>query len=240
MNCDEVRPMLLDYVMEEVSSTDCAGIAQHLETCSDCSEEVGKLRQTLGLLVQGAAFEEIPQRIRIVAEPAGGWWHWVAAFWRHPERLAFAGGALACLAIALLALAQTTIRYHDSNFEIAFGAAAASVQSPAAAPAPTASSLKVVPATQTLTREQMLALINQAIAASEARQNAGTTRLIRTSVKAAEAQAESNRMNDRRELAESFRYIQAAQVNMWKEQIENQQVVSALVQHSGLQLPPQP
>jgi len=230
MNCNEIRPVMLDYVMEEVPAADRPEIAQHLETCPACLEEVGKVRQTLGALAQGAAFEEIPQKIRIVAESADRWWSWAPAFWHNPARLVFAGGALACLAVALLALTRTTISYQDGNFEIAFGAAAASIQSPANVPAA---------ATQTITREEVSALIAEAVAASETRQTANA-RLLQASLKASEDQAEINRMNDRRELAESFRYFQAAQVNMWKQQVENQQVVSALVQRTGVEILPRP
>ncbi|MBI2820488.1 MAG: hypothetical protein HYX73_10960 [Acidobacteria bacterium] len=234
MNCNDVRPVLLDYVIEEVPVPDRAVIAQHLETCAACSEEVGKVRQTLGVLAQDTAFEEIPQKIRIVAEPANR----LVAFWRNPARLAFAGGALACLAIAMLALARTTISYQHGNFEIAFGAAVESTQSPAAAPAATPSSMNLVPAVsnQAFTREEAVKLIAEAVAASEERQTAGTARIL----KAAADQAETNRMNDRHELAESFRYFQAAQVNMWKQQVENQQVVSALMQRTGVEILPRP
>jgi anti-sigma factor RsiW len=230
MNCEQVNPVLLDYVMEEVPPQDRAGIAQHLETCAACSEETGKLRQTVAALAQGAAFEDVPQKIRIVAEPASPFLRWGAAFWRNPARLAFAGGALACVAIALLALAQTTITYNQGNFEIAIGAAATSVplsaiQSPAAAPL----SLSPVSLNSGMTREQVEQLIAAAVTASEARRSADTARV----VKASSAQAETNRMNDRRELAESFRYVQAAQVTMWKQQVEDQQNVSALLRQAG-------
>jgi hypothetical protein len=226
MNCEQVRPVLFDYIMQEVPAAERAGIAQHLETCAACSQEAGKFRQTVATLAQGAAFEDVPQKIRIVAEPADRW----AAFWRNPARLAFAGGALGCVAIALLALANTTITYSQGNFEIAFGAAATSVvsqatQSPAAAPL----SLSPVSLSSGLTREQVEQLIAAAVAASEARQSSDTARV----VKASAAQAETNRMNDRRELAESFRYVQAAQVTMWKQQVEDQQSVSALLHQTG-------
>src|SRR5689334_10119985 len=118
MNCEHVRAVLIDYVMEEVPTADHAAIAQHLETCAACSAEAGKFRQTLGTLAQGAAFEDVPQKIRVVAEPANPLFGWGAAFWRSPARLGFAGGALACVAIALLALAHTTVSYRQGNFEI--------------------------------------------------------------------------------------------------------------------------
>ncbi|MBI3933422.1 MAG: zf-HC2 domain-containing protein [Acidobacteria bacterium] len=245
MNCDEVRPVLLDYVMQEVPPQDRAGLALHLETCAACSEQAGKFRQTLGALAQGAAFEEVPQKIRIVAEPAGRAAHWIAAFWRAPARLAFAGGALACLAIAILALARTTITYQQGNLEIAFGVAATAIQSPAnqspaAAPLPNSGIFAPVTAPEGLTRNEIEQLIAAAVAASEARQMADTTRIVQASAQQAETNRTNERDRDRRELAESFRYFQAAQVNMWKQQVESQQVMSALLQRTGVDVAPQP
>jgi len=240
MNCEDIKLMLLEYVMEEVSGNDRTEIAFHLESCAECSEEAGKLRQTLEAMAQGAAFEDIPQKIRIVAEPAS-WW---IAFWRHPARLALAASGLACVAIAMLALASATIQYQNGNFEVAFGAAAPSIQSlsnqsPAAASLPSIASL--APAvTQTLSREDVVRLIAEAVAASEARQSAGAVRIVNAAAQQAEANRINERDRDRRELAESFRYFQAAQVNMWKQQVENQQVMSALVQRTGIEALPRP
>ena len=226
MNCDEVRPILLDYVMEEAPAADRAAIQRHLETCAACSEEAGKCRQTLATLAQGAAFEETPQRIRLVREPAN-WW---AAFWLNPARLAFAGAGLACIALALLALARTTVSYQQGSFAIAFGGPAVSTaRTPlavaASAPAPTTS--------QGLTREEVARLIAEAVASSEARKSGETARI----VNAAAQQSEQRRTVDRLEIAESLRYFQATQVNMWKQQVENQQVVAALQRQSGDPLP---
>lgn len=235
MNCDDVRPMLLEYVMEEAPAQGRGEIARHLETCAACSEEAGKLRQTLGTLAQGAAFEEVPQKIRIVAEPADRW----MAFWRNPARLAFAASGVGCIAIALLALAHTTVRSQNGDFEIAFGAAAPVMQYPAAAPLP--DKTNVAPAAYpALSREEVVKLIAEAVAESEARQSAGTARIVNASLEQAEAKRASDRDSDRREMAESFRYFQAAQVNMWKQQIESQQVMSALVQRTGLGAAVQP
>jgi hypothetical protein len=232
MNCDDIRPELLDYVMEEVPADRHAAMAKHLETCAACSGEAGKIRQTLGIMAQGAAFEEPPERIRVVAEPTNRW----AALWRNPARLAFAGGAAACITIAILALARASVRYDNGTFEIAFGAAAAQVQSPAAASLPQFSAL----AGETLTRREAAALVAEALSASEARQREDTSRLVEASLKAFEEASEVNRINDRQALAETFRYFQAAQVNMWKQQVENQQLVSALVQRTGMEVSPRP
>ena len=95
----------------------------------------------------------------------------------------------------------------------------------ASAPAPTTS--------QGLTREEVARLIAEAVASSEARKSGETARI----VNAAAQQSEQRRTVDRLEIAESLRYFQATQVNMWKQQVENQQVVAALQRQSGDPLP---
>jgi len=253
MNCDNVRPVLLDYVMEEVPAHDRLEIARHLETCSPCSEEAGKCRQTIGAMAQGAAFEEVPVRIRIVAEPANRW----AAFWRNPARLALAASGLACVAIAGLALAHTTITYSEGNFEIAFGVAvgASTASNPlpstalragtvatntTANLAPNVTNAAPVAAVQGITRDETQRLITEAVAASEARQSSDIMRMVQAATQQTEAKRINERDRDQRELAESFRYFEAAQVNMWKQQVESQEVMSALVQRTGMDAAPRP
>jgi hypothetical protein len=223
MNCERVRPILLDYLMNEAPAADRAAIQLHLETCAACSEEAGRCRQTLSHLAHGAAFEEVPQRIRVVAEPADAHASWWAGLWRAPARLAFAASGLACIAIALLALTRTTVSYQAGNFEVAFGVRAAS-QPPSATP--NAAPAAFVPGPS---REEVARLVAEAVAASDARQ----IESVESTVNAAIQQAEQRRVTDRQEVAESLRYFQAAQVNMWKQQVENQQVVAALLQRQG-------
>lgn len=228
MNCEQVKPVLLDYLLEEVTAEDRAEIHRHLEQCAACSEEAGRSRQTLGQLARGGAFEEIPQRIRLVAEPANRW----AAFWRNPARLAFAAGALGCVAIAMLALFRATISYEQGDFEIAFGGAPIAAPNPESAPP----SAMPVAADVPIAREEILRLVAEVVAASEARQQRDTQRLLQ----AASQQTEEQRLRDRRELAEGLRYFEAAQVSMWKEQVQSQQYVSALMQQAGLEIPGRP
>jgi hypothetical protein len=224
MNCEQVRPVLLDYLLEEVSAEQRAEIHRHLEQCAACSEEAGLSRQTLGKLEQGAAFEEIPQRIRLVAEPSSRW----AMLWLNPARLAVAVGALACVAVALLALFRTTISYRPGHLEIAFGAASTGAE--AAAPA-----TPVAAAEFSVAREEMVRLVAEAVAASEERQQTAAQHLVQTVAQ----QIQEDRMRDWRDMAENLRVFQAAQVSMWKQQVQSEQYVSALMQRAGLELPVQ-
>jgi hypothetical protein len=71
-------------------------------------------------------------------------------------------------------------------------------------------------------------LIAEAVAASEATQQANSANLVQ--------QADQQRARDLQELSGSFRYIQAAQTMMWKDQVQNQEVMGALARQAGLPL----
>lgn len=220
MTCEQAKTSLLDYLMEEVTAAERLEIRQHVDACAACAGELARLKQTLTLLVRAEVPEEIPQRIRLVAEPVSVW----TQFWRSGTRLAFAAAGLACLAIGLLALSQTSISYDRGGWEIAFGSAARTEgRSGAAVPV-----IETVGTAGALDRAEVVRLIAEAVAVSEARQQGSAANLIQA--------AEQQRVRDMQELSESFRYIQAAQTMMWKDQVQNQEVMGALARQAGLPL----
>lgn len=221
MNCEQTKPLLVDYLLEETPAEERAGIARHLENCSACSGEMARLQQTLALVAQGEASEEIPQRIRLVAEPASRW----SAFWQSGAQLSFATAGLVCLAFALLALFRTTVSYQEGKLQVAFGVAPGTMggQLVPAAVQPAANS-------GALDRTEVRRLVAEAITASEGGQQQRTAQLLM----AVAQQAEQQRVSDLRELAESIRYFQTTQTMMWKDQVQNQHLVSALMQQVGM------
>ena len=221
MNCEQARTTLSDYVMEEVTAAEKLEIRQHVEGCAACAEELERLQQTMTLLARAEVPEEIPQRIRLATEPVSLW----TEFWRNGARLAFAGAGLACLAIGLLAVSQARITVGGGNWQIAFGAAArAAAQEQTAAPVLNAATAAV------LDREEIARLVAEAVRASEARQQLSVSSLVQMVTE----QAEQQRLRDLEELSEGFRYIQAAQTMMWKDQVESQEVMGALARQAGL------
>jgi len=221
MTCEQARTSLLDYLLEEVTAAERLEIRQHADGCAACAGEMARLKQTLTLLVRAEVPEEIPQRIRLVSEPVSVW----TQFWsRSAGRLAFASAGLACLAIGLLALSQARISYDQGNWEIAFGSAATTEgRSGAAGPV-----IETAATSGALDRAEVVRLVAEAVAASEVMQRRTTASLIQA--------AELQRARDLQELSESFRYIQAAQTMMWKDQVQNQEVMGALARQVGLPL----
>jgi hypothetical protein len=114
--------------------------------------------------------------------------------------------------------------YQDGDFTIAFG-----TDVPPAMERPSEDAAGGLPVSAGLSREEVASLIADAISASDARQSDSIAR----AVNAAARQAEDRRVADRLEMAESFRYFQAAQMNMWKQQVESQQVVASLMQRQS-------
>ena len=226
MNCEQVKPALTEYLLEESSAEERKEMDRHLQSCDSCSQEMAELKQTMALLVRGEVSEEIPRRIRLAAEPTGRW----GGFWRYPARIAFAGAGFLCLAVALLSLFRTTISYQSGNFQIAFGAPAVSSGAPAVGA--TAAAAVAHP----LDRDQVLQLIADAMAAGQAEQQRKSGLL----AKEVTQQMEQRWQRDLLEMAGSLRIFQSAQTMMWKEQVQNQQLVSTLMQRNGLSDPAQP
>lgn len=185
----------------------------------------------LGLLQRSEVIEAVPQRIRIAADPllqpeVGR----LAAFWGNASRLAFAGGAMACLAVGLLGIFQARLSYAEGRIEVAFGSQPESGTAPSFVQVtedPMRSSL----GTQ-LTREDVVNLITQSSQVSEVRLQQDAQKLIQ----AVALKADERRATDLQDMAATFRYMQANQTNMWKEQVQSQQIVVALAQRTGLQL----
>ena len=221
MNCEQARTVWLDYLLEDCPPEVRAEMDRHLEGCPSCAEELSLHRQTVALLERGDPSEEMPRRIALAAEPLRPW----AAFWRNSARLAFAGGGLLCLAVALLAVSRATLTYENGAFRLAFGPAA---------PATVAEAPSTATQTATLDRAAVERQIAEAVAATRAEMQESTEQL----VQAAAARIEQQRQQDFKALAESFRYFEANQTLMWKEQVQNQYLVSSLLQQVGAAPPP--
>lgn len=94
---------LKDYFLKELADPQRRQVEAHLQTCSNCREELDRLRLTEAALCS-LREEEIPQRIGFVSDPVfeRSWW---AAFWGSPARLGFASAAM--LSIAILVFGVT-------------------------------------------------------------------------------------------------------------------------------------
>src|SRR5258706_4372384 len=207
MNCEQAKPVLIDFLLEEISSTGRSEIETHLKSCASCSLEMNELKETLTLVKKSEVSEEVPRKIRIVAEPAASW----AALWLNPARLAFAASALFSLTVTLVAVLGTTFSYQNGNFQVAFGSKAAVHSGPITNVAPVA-------AGHSLDRAEVSAMISAAVAPIESERQSQSEQM----VKNVSLQMQQRWQHDLTEMAASMRYFQEAQTVLLKGQVENQ------------------
>ena len=102
MNCSQHD--LKGYLLGELVAAERLLAEDHLGECSDCREELERLRLTAAAL-SGLPEEEMPYRIAFVSdkifEPKG--WKWL---WNSAPRLGFVSAAMLAAAILVHALAR--------------------------------------------------------------------------------------------------------------------------------------
>ncbi len=228
MNCETAKPILMEYLMGEAAPEVRNELERHLRACESCSEEMAELKQTLSLVQRTQVSEDIPRRIRIVAEPQPVREQWYA-FWRIPSQAALAASALLFLSVISLALFHTTISYGNGNVRISLGAPAVSSGAPSSLAVPAAAT------SGALDRAQVMQMISQAIENLQADQQKQQAQL----AKAVSSDMQQRLQRDLGDMGERLRYFQAAQTMMWKEQVEDQQRMSDLIRQAGMTSPAQ-
>jgi hypothetical protein len=128
----------------------------------------------------------------------------------------------------LLAVLGTTFSYQNGNFQIAFGPKAAVRSTPTA-------SVATVAASHPLDRAEVYSMISDAMATLQADHQRQSEQM----AKNVSLQMQQRWQHDLTEMAAGMRYFQEAQTLLLKGQVENQQLVSTLMQRTGYTLPGQ-
>lgn len=224
MNCEQAKPALIDFLLEELSSAAHSEIETHLKGCAYCFQEMNELKETLTLVKKNEVSEDVPRKIRMVAEPAASW----SGFWLNPARLAFAASALLSVTFVLVTVLGTTVSYRNGNFQIAFG-------SKAAVRSTNGSLIAPVAAGRPLDRAEVYSMISDAMSTIEAEHQRQSAQM----AKDVSLQMQQHWQHDLTEMAAGMRYFQEAQNVLLKGQVENQQLVSSLMERTGYTLPAQ-
>src|ERR1043166_1559519 len=90
MNCHDFEQSLDAYVDGELSPTDAAAVADHIEGCSACRRRLAS-RESLGRLVRSMPYYAAPARLRMAVVST-------------PRRSRFTPGALAAAAVVMIAV----------------------------------------------------------------------------------------------------------------------------------------
>lgn len=149
MNCAPFD--LRDYFFGELPGEERQQVEGHLRTCAACREQVESLRLTQTTL-HALRDEEIPQRIAFVSDPVFEPSAW-RAFWNSTPKLTFAAAAMLSAALVISSFVQ---------------------RPPAAAPAPAVDIARI----EAQVARRVLAVVEEAVAESEARQSRATGHLL--------------------------------------------------------------
>lgn len=123
MNCNQIQPLFMDFLYDEISDDDRQMVQAHLSDCDSCQRELDSLRQTSQLLQQ---WEEVDPDFNVVMVTEKVSWlsrlkGWVTKLLPRPKKIAY-GLAYSFVGVLLvLAVANTEISYRQGEFNIRMG-----------------------------------------------------------------------------------------------------------------------
>jgi anti-sigma factor RsiW len=169
---------LKDYFFGELGGSERGQVETHLKECRACREDIERLHLTHAAL-HALPQEEPPRRIAFVSDKvfAPRWWQ---AWWNSAARLGFAGATMLSIAILVHGFARPS----------------------AVVPAPGATAMEARISAEVARRVE--AAVQQAVAASEARQSAKANQM----VEAVRRDFEFQRRADRLEYQETLNILQ--------------------------------
>ncbi len=120
MKCDTIRPLIMDFLYDEISEEDRKIVEAHLSQCETCQREFETLKNTSRILQK---WEDIEPDFNLVMmtekttrfEKIKKAW---ASFWPSPRKLVYGFGLGFAAVFLLMAIANTSITYHSGEFSI--------------------------------------------------------------------------------------------------------------------------
>ncbi len=127
MSCEKIKPLMMDFLYEELGNDDKRRLQEHLDSCAECAKELAALQETHQML---AAMPEPAAGERLVfqTEPAGRVREWLqtakALLPRSSAgRLALTGLAALFAFFLFGAMAHLNIVYDHNGLQISMGRA---------------------------------------------------------------------------------------------------------------------
>ncbi|NOZ61077.1 MAG: hypothetical protein GXO74_05305 [Calditrichaeota bacterium] len=120
MKCEEVRPLLIDLLYDEISDENKRRVRSHLETCQECREEFASLKSTSNILQK---WEDVDPEFKLVLVNESVTWierakQFFGKILPGPAIAARRFGYGLAAAFLLLAIANTEISYQQGNFHM--------------------------------------------------------------------------------------------------------------------------
>lgn len=123
MNCNDLKPLFMDYLYDEISNEDRSLFLVHLAECDSCQKELESLRQTSNILQQ---WEDVDPDFNVVmvTEKVSRFSHlkerWTQLLPK-PKKIAYGLAYVAVGILLLLAIANTEISYRQGELKMSMG-----------------------------------------------------------------------------------------------------------------------
>ena len=123
MNCNDLKPLFMDYLYDEISEDDRRLLLAHLARCQSCQAEFDALKKTSNILQQ---WEDIDPDFNVIMVTEKAPWltrlkNYITGLLPQPKRIAFGLVYAAVGCFLVLAIANTQISYRQGEFKMSLG-----------------------------------------------------------------------------------------------------------------------
>jgi len=123
MKCDQIHPLIIDFIYDEISEENKKILHSHLINCIECHEEIEFLKSTSKILQK---WEDVEPDFNLVMVTENASWldsikERLRKFLPQPKKLGFGLAYGVAGIFLLLALANTEISYQPGYFRLRFG-----------------------------------------------------------------------------------------------------------------------
>ena len=123
MKCNDLKPLFMDFIYDEISDDDRSLFLAHLSVCESCQRELESLRQTSHILQQ---WEDVNPDFNVVMVTEQATWlsrlkDGVERLLPKQKKLAYGFAYAAIILFLLLAIANTEISYRQGEFNMSMG-----------------------------------------------------------------------------------------------------------------------
>jgi len=123
MKCNEIKPLFMDFLYNEITKEDQRLFEAHLSQCESCQKELESLQKTSNILQQ---WEDVDPDFNVVMVSENVSWvslvkQRLNQFFPVPKKLAYGFAYAAAGIFLLLAIANTEISYRQGEFKMSMG-----------------------------------------------------------------------------------------------------------------------
>jgi len=123
MNCNDLKPLFMDFIYDEISNADRSLFLAHLAECESCQRELEALQQTSHILQK---WQDVDPDFNVVMVTEQASWlirlkDAIGRLLPKQKKLAYGLAYAAVAVFMLLAIANTEISYRQGEFNVSMG-----------------------------------------------------------------------------------------------------------------------